>query len=182
MASLGDCTPALLPQACAWRGYQQESGTITKSHCTRGGFRTNDTRLMPNVAVTRRISFNAAHRLHNPKKSDEWNRKMYGKCNSPNWHGHNYELFVTIEGEPDPVTGFVFDLGVLKQILQEHVMAVVDHKNLNLDVPFMEGVLTSTENFAVGIWNQIEPHIHGGTLTLVRLVETENNMVEYRGE
>ncbi len=107
---------------------------------------------------------------------------MYGKCNSPNWHGHNYELFVTIEGEPDPVTGFVFDLGVLKQILQEHVMAVVDHKNLNLDVPFMEGVLTSTENFAVGIWNQIEPHIHGGTLTLVRLVETENNMVEYRGE
>jgi 6-pyruvoyltetrahydropterin/6-carboxytetrahydropterin synthase len=91
-------------------------------------------------------------------------------------------LFVTIEGEPDPETGFVFDLGELKQILDAHVVAIVDHKNLNLDVPFLEGKLTSTENFAIGIWNQIDPHIKGGKLVLIRLVETENNIVEYRGQ
>lgn len=140
---------------------------------------------MPLVSVTRRITFNAAHRLHNPSKSDEWNRQTFGKCNSPNWHGHNYELFVTIEGEPDPDTGFVFDLSILKQILEEHVMSVVDHKNLNIDVEFLDGQLTSTENFAVGVWNQIEPHIRDSgnscKLTKVRLVETENNIVEYCG-
>lgn len=136
---------------------------------------------MPTVSVTRRITFNAAHRLHNPDKSDEWNRQTFGKCNSPNWHGHNYELFVTIEGEPDAETGFVYDLAQLKKVLEEYVVSVVDHKNLNLDVPFLEGQLTSTENLAVGVWNQIEPHIKGAKLVLVKIAETENNIVEYRG-
>ncbi|MEZ4697539.1 MAG: 6-carboxytetrahydropterin synthase [Rhodothermales bacterium] len=136
---------------------------------------------MPRVAVTRRITFNAAHRLHNPDKSDEWNRETFGKCNSPNWHGHNYQLFITLEGEPDPETGFVYDLAKLKQIVEDNVVSQVDHKNLNLDVPFLEGTLTSTENLAIGIWNQIKPHIQGADLVSVRIVETENNIVEYRG-
>jgi len=136
---------------------------------------------MPRVAVTRRITFNAAHRLHNPNMSDEWNRETFGKCNSPNWHGHNYQLYITLEGEPDPDTGFVYDLARLKQIVEENVVSKVDHKNLNLDVPFLRDTLTSTENLAIGIWNQIKPHIEGADLVSVRIVETENNIVEYRG-
>jgi 6-pyruvoyltetrahydropterin/6-carboxytetrahydropterin synthase len=128
------------------------------------------------------VTFNAAHRLHNPARSDEWNRETYGKCNNPNGHGHNYVLEVTVEGNPDPDTGYVIDLGVLKGIVSSRVIEVVDHKNLNLDVEFMAGVLPSTENFAVAIWNQIEPHIRGGQLVSVRLRETENNSVEYFGD
>jgi 6-pyruvoyltetrahydropterin/6-carboxytetrahydropterin synthase len=137
---------------------------------------------MPTVRVTRRVTFNAAHRLHNPARSDEWNRETYGKCNSPNGHGHNYVLEVTVEGSPDPDTGYVIDLGILKNIINERVIEVVDHANLNLDVEFMAGVLPSTENFAVAIWNQIEPHVEGGRLLSVRLRETENNSVEYFGD
>jgi 6-pyruvoyltetrahydropterin/6-carboxytetrahydropterin synthase len=128
------------------------------------------------------VTFNAAHRLHNPARSDEWNRETYGKCNNPNGHGHNYVLEVTVEGNPDPDTGYVIDLGVLKGIVSSRVIEVVDHKNLNLDVEFMAGVLPSTENFAVAIWNQIEPHIRGGQLVSIRLRETENNSVEYFGD
>jgi 6-pyruvoyltetrahydropterin/6-carboxytetrahydropterin synthase len=128
------------------------------------------------------VTFNAAHRLHNPARSDEWNRETYGKCNSPNGHGHNYVLEVTVEGSPDPDTGYVIDLGILKNIINERVIEVVDHANLNLDVEFMAGVLPSTENFAVAIWNQIEPHVEGGRLLSVRLRETENNSVEYFGD
>jgi len=113
--------------------------------------------------------------------SDEWNRETFGKCNSPNWHGHNYQLYITLEGEPDPDTGFVYDLARLKQIVEENVVSKVDHKNLNLDVPFLRDTLTSTENLAIGIWNQIKPHIEGADLVSVRIVETENNIVEYRG-
>jgi len=137
---------------------------------------------MPTVRVTRRVTFNAAHRLHNPARSDEWNRETYGKCNSPNGHGHNYVLEVTVEGSPDPDTGYVIDLGILKNIINERVIEVVDHANLNLDVEFMAGILPSTENFAVAIWNQIEPHVEGGRLLSVRLRETENNSVEYFGD
>jgi 6-pyruvoyltetrahydropterin/6-carboxytetrahydropterin synthase len=137
---------------------------------------------MPTVYVTRRVRFNAAHRLHNPNKPDEWNRQMYGKCNNPNWHGHNYTLEVTVAGEPDPETGYVIDLGALKRLLEEKVLAKCDHANLNLDVDFMQGVLPSTENFAVGIWNQIVDVLPAGRLHTVRLYETENNMAEYRGE
>lgn len=137
---------------------------------------------MPTVQVTRRESFNAAHRLHNPERSDEWNRATFGKCNSPNYHGHNYVLEVTVAGTPDPDTGYVIDLAYLKQLMHEHVIDVVDHSNLNLDVEFLRGIMPSTENFAVAIWQQLAPRIEGGRLVKVRLQETEKNAVEYYGE
>jgi len=139
-------------------------------------------KLMPTVYVTRVVRFNAAHRLHNPDRSDEWNRETFGKCNSPNWHGHNYRLEVTVAGEPDPETGYVIDLADLKRILQDRVLSKVDHKNLNLEVDFLEGVMASTENFAVAIWRQIEDALPNGKLVSVKLWETENNVAEYRGE
>ncbi len=137
---------------------------------------------MAKVYVTRKVQFNAAHRLHNPEKSDEWNRQTFGKCNSPNWHGHNYTLEVTVVGQPDPETGYVIDLGELKKLVNEKVVSKVDHANLNLDVDFMADTLPSTENFVIAIWNELEDHIPGGTLHSVRLRETDNNSAEYRGE
>lgn len=137
---------------------------------------------MATVYVTRRARFNAAHRLHNPDRSDEWNRATFGKCNNPNGHGHNYTLEVTVAGEPDVDTGYVIDLSVLKRIVHERVIDKVDHRNLNLDVDFMEGVMPSTENFAVAIWNELEGQLPAGRLHSVRLHETENNSAEYRGE
>lgn len=137
---------------------------------------------MPTVYVTRKVHFNAAHRLHNPEKSAAWNQETFGKCNSPNWHGHNYVLEVTVAGEPDPETGYVIDLGQLKRILEERIVEQVDHKNLNLDVPFLAGVLPSTENFVVAIWNELEGALPAGRLHVVRLYETERNFAEYRGE
>lgn len=137
---------------------------------------------MPTVYVTRKARFNAAHRLHNPEKSEAWNRETFGKCNNPNWHGHNYTLEVTVAGEPDPETGYVVDLAVLKQIIHEKVIDKVDHRNLNLDVNFMEGVMPSTENFAVAIWNELEDELPSGRLHRVRLYETEHNMAEYYGD
>ena len=137
---------------------------------------------MAKVYVTRRVQFNAAHRLHNPAKSDEWNRNTFGKCNSPNWHGHNFILEVTVAGEPDIDTGYVIDLGDLKKLIEEKVISKVDHANLNLDVDFMHGVIPSTENFAIGIWNQLSKAISGGKLHSVKLSETENNSVIYLGE
>jgi 6-pyruvoyltetrahydropterin/6-carboxytetrahydropterin synthase len=137
---------------------------------------------MSTVYVTRKVHFNAAHRLHNPEKSDEWNEEMFGPCNHPNWHGHNYVLKVTVAGEPDPETGYVVDLSDLKAVLHEQVVDRVDHKNLNLDVDFMDGIIPSTENFAIAIWNQLEDEIPSGRLHCVRLYETERNYVEYYGE
>lgn len=137
---------------------------------------------MPTVYVTRKMHFNAAHRLHNPAKSDAWNRETYGKCNNPNWHGHNYVLEVTVAGEPDPDTGYVIDLGVLKGIINEKVIDKVDHKNLNLEVGFMQGLLPSTENFVVAIWNELKGVLPRGRLHAVRLYETERNVAEYRGD
>lgn len=137
---------------------------------------------MPLLYVTRTVQFNAAHRLHNPKKSDEWNRETFGKCNNPNWHGHNYRLEVTVVGEPDEETGYVVDLSELKRIVHDRIVSVVDHKNLNLDVDFLEGIMPSTENFVVAIWRRLEGLIPAGTLYRVRLFETENNMAEYYGE
>lgn len=137
---------------------------------------------MPTVYVSRRVQFNAAHRMHNPSMSDEWNRTTYGKCNSPNWHGHNYRLEVTVAGEPDPVTGYVIDLSVLKRIVDERVIAKCDHRNLNLDVDFLQGVLPSTENFTIAIWKQLESALPSGRLHRVRLSETDNNFAEYYGE
>ncbi|HUF08810.1 MAG TPA: 6-carboxytetrahydropterin synthase [Rhodothermales bacterium] len=137
---------------------------------------------MPTVYARRLVRFNAAHRLHNPARSDSWNQVTFGKCNNPNWHGHNYTLEVVVAGEPSPDTGFVVDLAELKQIIEDHVVSKCDHKNLNLEVDFLKGQMTSTENFAVAIWEQLEPHIPNGRLHCVRLHETDNNMVEYYGE
>lgn len=138
--------------------------------------------LMSTVYVTRKVHFNAAHRLHNPEKSDEWNREMFGKCNNPRWHGHNFELEVTVSGEPDPETGYVMDLGELKEILHERVVDKVDHKNLNEEVDFLDGIIPSTENFAIAIWEELEEALPSGRLHCVRLYETPRNFVEYRGE
>lgn len=138
---------------------------------------------MPLVHVTRKAHFNAAHRLHNPARSDDWNRETFGKCNSANWHGHNYELDVTVAGEPDPETGFVVDLAELKRVIEARVVSALDHRNLNLDVDFLEGVMTSTENVAVAIWERLRDHIPGsGRLVEIALRETPNNSVVYRGE
>lgn len=137
---------------------------------------------MPTVYVTRKARFNAAHRLHNPDRSEAWNREQFGKCNNPNWHGHNYTLEVTVAGEPDPETGYVVDLSELKRVMHERVIDKVDHQNLNLDVDFMEGMMPSTENFVVAIWEQLEGALPAGRLHCVRLYETDHNMAEYRGE
>ncbi|RMF61941.1 MAG: 6-carboxytetrahydropterin synthase [Bacteroidetes bacterium] len=137
---------------------------------------------MPTVYVTRKVHFNAAHRLHNPDRSDAWNQTTFGKCNNPNWHGHNYTLEVTVAGEPDPETGYVIDLGVLKTILHEKILSKVDHANLNLDVDFMRGIIPSTENFVVAIWNELVDALPAGRLVSVRLYETDRNLAEYRGE
>ncbi len=137
---------------------------------------------MPTVYVTRRLTFNAAHRLHNPARSDEWNRATFGKCNSPNGHGHNYVLEITVAGEPDPETGYVVDLGDLKQIVERRVVDRLDHQNLNLDVDFLAGVLPSTENLCVAIWEELVEHLPAGRLVEVRLHETDNNSAVYRGD
>ena len=101
---------------------------------------------MPHVTVTRRLRFNAAHRVHNPALSDEENARLFGKCNNPNWHGHNYVLEVSITGPVDPTTGYVMDLGHLKRIVEREVIDKVDHRNMNIDVDFMQGIIPTTEN------------------------------------
>lgn len=132
--------------------------------------------------ITRKVHFNSAHKMMNPEWSKEKNEATFGKCANENWHGHNYVLEVTLAGEPDPETGYLIDLGVLKKVIEEHVLDKVDHKNLNLDVDFMKGIIPSSENFCVAIWNQLKPHIPAGKLFSVKLFETERNFVEYRGE
>ncbi|SHK60837.1 6-carboxytetrahydropterin synthase [Rhodothermus profundi] len=137
---------------------------------------------MPTVYVTRRVRFSAAHRLHNPARSEAWNQKTFGLCNHPNWHGHNYVLEVTVAGEPDPETGFVLNLSHLKEILETCILKKLDHKNLNLDVDFLQGVIPTTENLAIAIWRELESALPKGRLHCVRLYETEHNYVEYYGE
>lgn len=137
---------------------------------------------MPKVRITRRVHFSAAHRLHNPRFSDAENRDLYGLCNNPNWHGHNYELDVTVEGEVDPDTGYVLDLKALKELVEAEVVADLDHRNLNLDVPWLEGVLPSTENVVVAIWDRLAPRIPSGRLVRLVLWETPRNSAEYTGE
>jgi len=135
------------------------------------------------ILITRRERFNAAHRLYREDWSVEKNTDIFGKCSNPNWHGHNYELFVTIKGEINPETGFVIDLKDLKKIIITNVIDPLDHKNINLDVDFMKGKLASTEILAVEIWNQLEQPLkqQGVALHSVKLFETENNYVEYFG-
>lgn len=136
---------------------------------------------MPKVRVTRRVHFSAAHRLHNPALSDEENARVFGLCNLPNWHGHNYELDVTVEGEPDPATGYLVDLAVLRDVAGE-VVDQLDHRNLNLDVAWLEGVIPSTENLVVALWEQIAPRVPRGRLARLVLWETPRNYAEYTGE
>ena len=134
------------------------------------------------VYVTRRVTFNAAHRLFNPNLTDEENFKVFGKCSNPNWHGHNYVLEVVVAGEINPETGFVINLKDLKDIVEKYVIEKVDHKNLNLETDFMQGKIPTTENFTIGIWNQLNDKIPNGKLYAVKLSETENNFFEYKGE
>ncbi|HEY0780223.1 MAG TPA: 6-carboxytetrahydropterin synthase [Gemmatirosa sp.] len=136
---------------------------------------------MPVVTVTRRLRFNAAHRVHNPALSDDENRDLFGKCNNPNWHGHNYVLEVSVEGEVDPRTGYVVDLGALARVVEREVIDEVDHRNMNLDVAFMRGVIPTSENIVVRCWQVLTPHVTPGRLARLRLWETENNYVEYDG-
>lgn len=133
------------------------------------------------VFVLRKAHFNAAHRLYNPKKSDEWNKQTYGKCNHENWHGHNYKIEVTVAGTPDDVTGYVIDLAVLKKIIQEKIIEPCDHRNLNLDVEFMQGQIPSTENLVKAFYEQLEElvakeSVSDGFLYSVKLEETERNL------
>ena len=130
------------------------------------------------MKVCRRCTFNAAHRLHNPNWSDEKNKTVFGKCNSPNYHGHNYTLETWVEGEIDPDTGYVIDLGHLKNIIKEEVEDPFDHRNLNLDVPDFKGVNPTAENIAVVIYRKVALRLPGYKVT-IRLYETENNFVEY---
>ena len=134
------------------------------------------------VLITRRAAFSASHRLWNPAFSEEQNRAMFDKCANPNGHGHNYTLEVTIAGVPGRDTGYVLDLKILKDIMKKEVLDKVDHKHLNHDVDFMNGVIPTAENIAIAIWNILAPKIPAGKLYAVRLRETENNVVEYRGE
>ena len=135
---------------------------------------------MPTVTVTRHVHFNAAHRLHNPALSDAENRSIFGPCNNPNYHGHNYELEISVEGEIDARTGYVADLGVVKRIAEETVLSVLDHKNLNLDVPEFRGLIPSAENIALVIWRKLEGKLPGKLVKVV-LWETPRNRVEYDG-
>jgi 6-pyruvoyltetrahydropterin/6-carboxytetrahydropterin synthase len=136
------------------------------------------------VYITRRERFNAAHKLFREEWSDEQNLEVFGKCSNPNWHGHNYELFVTVKGEINPETGFVIDLKELKNIITLYVTSQLDHKNINLDVNFMKGKMASTEVLAVTIFERLKMYVEelGAQLHAVKVCETENNFVEYFGE
>ena len=136
---------------------------------------------MPNVTVTRRLRFNAAHRVFNPAFSDAENQATFGKCNNPNWHGHNYTLDVSVQGPVDDSTGYVLDLARLKRIVEREVVDVVDHRNFNLDVEFMRGVIPTSENIVVAFWKILEPAVSPAKLKRLVLWETENNYVEYTG-
>ena len=135
------------------------------------------------VFITRREKFNAAHKLFRAEWSDEKNLEVFGKCSNPNWHGHNYELFVTVKGKPDTDRGFVIDLKQLSELIKEKVITPLDHRNINLDVDFMKGKIASTEILAMAIWEQLQAGVkqRGGELHSIRLHETENNYVEYFG-
>jgi 6-pyruvoyltetrahydropterin/6-carboxytetrahydropterin synthase len=136
---------------------------------------------MPRVTATRRMRFNAAHRVYNPSFSDARNEETFGKCNNPNWHGHNYELEVSVEGDIDEQTGYVLDLAKLRDIVEREIIDKVDHRNMNLDVEFMNGIIPTAENIVVQFWRILEPAVKPAKLTRLVLRETENNYVEYTG-
>jgi 6-pyruvoyltetrahydropterin/6-carboxytetrahydropterin synthase len=134
------------------------------------------------MIVTARLSFSAAHRLHNPSFDAEWNRRTYDKCDNPGGHGHNYFISVSVQGKINAETGMVIDLKKLKDVLRERVVDRVDHRNLNEDVDFLKGVIPTAENLARSFWQQLAPAINEGRLVEIVLQETEKNSVIYRGE
>jgi 6-pyruvoyltetrahydropterin/6-carboxytetrahydropterin synthase len=136
------------------------------------------------VYITRRERFSSAHRLFRSDWSDEKNMDIFGPCSNPNWHGHNFELFVTVKGNVNPETGFVLNLKDLSPVIKEKVVNKLDHKNLNLEVDFMKDKIPSTEALVLGIWNQLAAPVKamGASLHCVKVFETENNFVEYFGE
>ncbi|MDQ6737563.1 MAG: 6-carboxytetrahydropterin synthase [Gemmatimonadota bacterium] len=136
---------------------------------------------MPTVTVTRRLKFNAAHRVHNPSYSEEENKRIFGKCNNPHGHGHNYILDVSVKAEINPDTGYVFDLARLKELVNREVVDAVDHHNLNVDVEFMKGVIPTAENLVIRIWRILQDKVAPARLARLVLWETENNYVEYDG-
>lgn len=138
---------------------------------------------MARVRITRELHFSAAHRVFNPEWTEERNLEVFGGCANPNWHGHDYRLYVTVEGELDPTTGFVMDFKDLKAVVKSQVIDDVDHLNLNLDVPWMEGVITSAENLVVAIWGRLAGHMPEGVrLAKLTLWETPRHYAEYSGE
>ncbi|HEV7570170.1 MAG TPA: 6-carboxytetrahydropterin synthase [Thermoanaerobaculia bacterium] len=134
------------------------------------------------MIITARLTFSAAHRLNNPKYDADWNRRVYGKCDNPRGHGHNYVIHVSVKGKIDPETGMVIDLKVLKDIVRRRIIDRVDHTNLNEDVDFLQGVIPTAENLARSFWQQLALAITEGMLHEVLLQETEKNSVVYRGE
>ncbi len=135
------------------------------------------------IYLTRREQFNAAHRMFRPDWSDEKNMEVYGKCSNPNWHGHNYVLFVTIKGEINPETGYVVNLKELSRVMKDEIIDALDHKNLNTEVDFLKGLIMSSENLAIAIWNRLSPSVQtlGAELHCIKILETENNYIEYYG-
>ncbi|XP_054854003.1 6-pyruvoyl tetrahydrobiopterin synthase isoform X2 [Eublepharis macularius] len=132
--------------------------------------------------VSRSLCFSASHRLHSKSLSDEENQKLFGKCNNPNGHGHNYKVEVTVQGKIDPATGMVINLTDLKDYMQEAIMEPLDHKNLDKDVPYFANVVSTTENVAVFIWENLQKHLPKGALYKVKVYETDKNTVVYKGE
>ena len=131
------------------------------------------------VAVFRKEHFNAAHRLHNPGWDEQKNEEVFGKCNNPNWHGHNYELIVRLVGEPDPDTGYVYDMKLLSDLIKKHVTDKFDHRNLNLDVEEFKHLIPTAENIAIVIYNILRDKIDSTLDMKITLYETERNFVEY---
>lgn len=136
------------------------------------------------IYLTRKEHFNAAHKLWNPNWSEAKNQEIFGKCANHNWHGHNFDLYVTVKGKPHPETGFVMDLKKMSSLIQDHIIEKLDHKNLNVDVDFMKDKMASTENLAMAIWNILAPKLEQPNCRLhcIKLYETERNFVEYYGE
>lgn len=135
------------------------------------------------VYLTRRERFNAAHKLWVDSWTDEKNQAVFGKCSNKNWHGHNYDLYVTVKGTPDPLTGFIMDVKMLSDLIKKQVTDKLDHSNLNLDVDFIpKNLQPTTENLVILIWQQLAPHIEGCQLHAIKLYETENIFAEYFGE
>jgi 6-pyruvoyltetrahydropterin/6-carboxytetrahydropterin synthase len=135
------------------------------------------------IYLTRRERFCAAHRMFREEWSDEENQRIFGKCSNPNWHGHNYILWVTVKGEPSKEYGFVMNINILKQIILNNIINKIDHKNINLEVDFMKGKIATTESLAMAIWNELVPFIEetGAKLHCIKIEETENNSIEYYG-